>query len=101
MTDTNIIQLDKNNYNQAGFYFLRELFCPFDTGALYTMYTNHSLLAIQEEQTFSLRKTKSQLVVPCSAASWIINSIKKGFWKNASEGGLPKDQHVVLGSRRF
>lgn len=97
MSISSVILLDKDNILGSGFEFLGEMLCSFGSGALYTIYKSRQFFVIQEVQTYSLRKTKSQLVLPLSAIDWICSSIKNGFWKNPSEGGLPKDQHSVEG----
>jgi hypothetical protein len=80
-----------------GFEFSGEALCLSGSGALYSVYKDKRYIVIQEEQTFSLRKTKSQLVLPISTIKWICASIKDGFWRKPSDGGLPKDQHFIDG----
>lgn len=97
MNISSVILIDKENLRGSGFVFLGEMLCSFGSGALYSVFKNDSYIVIQEVQTFSVRRTRSQLVLPVSAAKWIGFSIKNGFWRRPTDGGFPKDQHCIDG----
>lgn len=95
MLNASVPLLDKSNCQQFGFTFIKEFFCPFATGTLFSVYRDEHHVAIQSEQTFSLRRTRAQLMLPLVAIPWIVDSIRNGFWKKPSDGGLPKNKHFV------
>lgn len=39
--------------------------------------------------------TENQSELPIKSIPWIKDTIEIGFWRNPSEGGLPKNQHAV------
>lgn len=89
--------IEQKKLHLAGFDLKGEAFCPFNTHTLYSIFAGQDAIALQEDQTQSRIEIKSQLVLPKNSIDWIINTIRNGFWKKPSDGGLPKDKHFADG----
>lgn len=77
----NVNLLTKTNCAQEGFIFKGETLCPFKDHVLYSIFAQKDYVAIQQDQIYALIDARSRLVLPASAASWIVSTIRNGFWK--------------------
>ena len=67
-----------------------------NTGSkLVKYFASSELLVIYRINFGTNHNTENQIELPITSLNWIKDTIKNGFWRLPSEGGLSKNQHSV------
>ena len=85
-----------NNDEEIKKYNLLKVIDVNDNGKkLIYIYESHNYIVFYKVMIMKTKNLENQTEIPKNALGWIVDTIRDGFWKKPTEGGLPRNQHAA------